>query len=83
MKITKEKLKEIIKEEIQSLTRESINERISKIPTESGTLQIDVDEGPGGLFVGIIFNKNHISTTDIQLPSGGVEVTQHKKRIKI
>jgi len=83
MKITKKQLQELIREEIQQLKRKSINERISKIPTENGTLQIDVDEGPAGLFVGIIFNNKHITTTDIQLPSGNIDVTKHTNRIKI
>lgn len=83
MKLTKSKLREIIREEIQELKRKPVNERISKIPIQDGTLEIDVDDGPAGLLIGIIFNKNHISTTDIQRPSGNIDVTQHKNRIKI
>ena len=65
---------------------ESVNEAVSKtykIPTQRGTLHIEVEEDPGGVFVDVIFNRVDLTTTDIQFPTGEVIVTQRQKRVKL
>lgn len=65
---------------------ESINEAVSKtykIPTQRGTLHIEVEEDPAGVFVDVIFNRVDLTTTDIQFPTGEVKVTQRQKRVKL
>lgn len=65
---------------------ESINEAVSKtykIPTQRGTLHIEVEEDPAGVCVDVIFNRVDLTTTDIQFPTGEVKVKQRQKRVKL
>jgi hypothetical protein len=65
---------------------ESMNEAVSKtykIPTQRGTLHIEVEEDTAGVMVDVIFNRVDLSTTDIQFPTGDVEITKRKKKVKL
>jgi len=67
-------------------THESVNESVSKtykIPTQRGTLHIEVEEDTAGVMVDVIFNRVDLSTTDIQFPTGDVEITKRKKKVKL
>jgi hypothetical protein len=63
-----------------------VNEAVSKtykLPTQRGTLHIEVEEDPAGVFVDVIFNKVDLTTTDIQFPTGEIKITQRQKRVKL
>lgn len=63
-----------------------INEVVSKtfkIPTQRGTLHIEVEEDQAGVFVDVIFNNVDITMTDIQFPTGEVKITQKQKRVNL
>ena len=65
-------------------SNESVNEEISKtykIPTQKGTLHIEIEESDAGAAVDVIFNRVDLSTTNIQYPTGDVEITQRKKTL--
>jgi hypothetical protein len=81
MKLTKSKLKEIIREEIQKL--DEGNSKTIKYPTNKGTLHIEIEEDTAGIFVDVIFNKVDLTTTNIEFPAGDVSIRQKKKRVKV
>ena len=67
-------------------SNESVNEEVSKtykIPTQKGTLHIEVEEDAAGAIVDVIFNRVDLSTTNIQYSTGDVEITQRKKKVKL
>jgi len=71
---------------VQKIKESVVNETVSKtykIPTQRGTLHIEVEEDPAGVFVDVIFNRVDLTTTDIQFPTGEVNVTQRQKRVKL
>ena len=75
-----------IQKKVIKMFSESINEAASKtykIPTQRGTLHIEVEHDNAGVFVDVIFNRVDLTTTDIQFPTGEVEVTQRQKRVKL
>ena len=68
----------------EDVNESSVNEnRTIKYPTSNGTVHVEIEEGAGGVFVDLIFNKTEISTTDIQFPTGEVSIKQKQKRVKL
>jgi hypothetical protein len=68
------------------LVESMVNEAVSKtykLPTQRGTLHIEVEEDPAGVFVDVIFNRVELTTTDIQFPTGEIKITQRQKRVKL
>jgi hypothetical protein len=81
-----ELIKKLQKKYGKSIKVESVNEAVSKtykIPTQRGTLHIEVEEDTAGVMVDVIFNRVDLSTTDIQFPTGDVEITKRKKKVKL
>lgn len=79
-------IKKLQKKYGKSIKVESVNEAVSKtykIPTQRGTLHIEVEEDTAGVMVDVIFNRVDLSTTDIQFPTGDVEITKRKKKVKL
>ena len=71
---------------LRDILNESVNEAVSKtykIPTQRGTLHIEIEEDTAGVMVDVIFNRVDLSTTDIQFPTGDVEITKRKKKVKL
>ena len=67
-------------------SNKSVNEGVSKtykIPTQKGTLHIEVEEDDAGAVIDVIFNRVDLSTTNIQYPTGDVEITQRKKKVEL
>lgn len=81
-----ELIKKLQKKYGKSIKVESVNEAVSKtykIPTQRGTLHIEVEEDTAGVMVDVIFNRVDLSTTDIQFPTDDVEITKRKKKVKL
>jgi len=71
---------------LRDILNESVTEAVSKtykIPTQRGTLHIEIEEDTAGVMVDVIFNRVDLSTTDIQFPTGDVEITKRKKKVKL
>ena len=62
---------------------ENISRKTIKHITRKGTVHIEIEEDTGGVMVDVIFNRVDLSTTDIQFPTGDVEITKRKKKVKL
>ena len=87
MKLTKKKLKEIIREELLKEGRDTLIKKQS-VKTPFGNLQFEVWEittGPGEspmLSFSIDFNGTNIQDTTIEGKSGGMAEVRHQMRAK-
>jgi hypothetical protein len=83
--ITEDQMKERlgIKESVNQPINENISQKTIKHNTRKGTLHIEIEEDTAGVMVDVIFNRVDLSTTDIQFPTGDVEITKRKKKVKL
>ena len=83
--ITEDQMKQRlgIKESVNQPINENISQKTIKHNTRKGTLHIEIEEDTAGVMVDVIFNRVDLSTTDIQFPTGDVEITKRKKKVKL
>jgi len=79
-KITKSGLRTIIKEELKQLTEST---KTIKHKTSNGMLYIEIEEDSAGVFIDVKFNKDLLTTTDIEFPSGNVNIKQRLNHITL